>query len=430
VNDAAARILALFAAGQGARAVWLDGGSGTHARGVFGDEPDLHVETDGLEGLAEVEREWGRDRSRAWLGVLSYEAGVDRLLQRASPSRRAPGVSLSRFGAALRLRGDACVGGIGDAQAVAALRERVAGCSPYAPGPWPLSPLSARLSAADYRDRVARARRHIAAGDTYQVNLSQPFDAAWTDEARTRSLPARAADVYGALRQRRPADMGALVGHGSAYVASNSPETLVDVRFGAAEGGGDLVRAWPIKGTRPRGVDPSADARARAELVASEKDRAEHVMIVDLLRNDLGRICVAGSVRAPRVPDVLTLPTVHHLVSEVRGTLRAGVGLRAIVEATFPGGSITGAPKRRTCEIIASLEDHARGVYCGAVVLLEPEGLRMSIPIRTAELDETGLVLCAGGGIVIDSDPEAERMETVVKTLAFAPPEREAERVA
>lgn len=430
MNDAAGRILALVAAGEGSEAVWLDGGPGTTARGVFGLRPDLAVRSHDLGGLHEVERAWIRDRSHVWLGVLSYEAGVDRLLGRSSPPRSQPGVSLARFAGALELRGDAWVGGLGDPRAVAALGDRLASAPPYAEGPWPLEELSARLPAADYRARVARVLGHIAAGDTYQVNLSQPFVAPWTREAAARPLPARVADVYGALRRRRPARMGALVGQGERWLVSNSPETLVDVRFGEGDGGGDLVRAWPIKGTRPRGSDPAADACAQAELLASEKDRAEHVMIVDLLRNDLGRICEPGSVRAPSVPDILTLPTVHHLVSEVRGTLRRGVGLSTIVEATFPGGSITGAPKRRTCEIIETLEDHDRGAYCGAVVLLEPTGLRMSIPIRTGELSNEGLVLCAGGGIVADSDPEAERMETVVKTLAFAPPDRTRDRVA
>ena len=214
--------------------------------------------------------------------------------------------------------------------------------------------------------------------------------------------------------------MGAFIPVGDKFIVSNSPETLVDVRFSAAPDGGDLVRAWPIKGTRPRGANEADDeAQARA-LLASAKDRAEHVMIVDLVRNDLGRVCRAATVRASATPQLLTLPTVHHLVTEVRGSLRRGVGLSEVTEAIFPGGSITGAPKRRTVELIASLETHERGVYCGAIVLLDPTGFRMSIPIRTGMLDDQdGLTLCAGGGIVIDSDPEAERIETETKTLAF-----------
>ncbi|MBC8072973.1 MAG: chorismate-binding protein, partial [Deltaproteobacteria bacterium] len=194
-----------------------------------------------------------------------------------------------------------------------------------------------------------------------------------------------------------------------------------EVRRGVGERGHDLAFSRPIKGTRPRCATPDADARARDELRASEKDRAEHLMIVDLVRNDLGRLAVPGSVVAPSVPTELALPTVHHLVSEVQATLRPGVGLRELVLALLPGGSVTGAPKRRTLEIIESLEHAPRGIYCGAMVLLEPTGLRMSIPIRTGVLDRAGLHLHAGGGIVIDSDPEAERIETWDKTRAFAP---------
>jgi anthranilate/para-aminobenzoate synthase component I len=127
-------------------------------------------------------------------------------------------------------------------------------------------------------------------------------------------------------------------------------------------------------------------------------------------------------VSAAPDPSLLTLPTVHHLVTEVRGTLRDGVGLYEVTAAMFPGGSITGAPKRRTVEIIAQLEDHERGIYCGAIVALDPTGFRMSIPIRTGVIDDDGLTVCAGGGIVIDSDPEAERAETQTKTLAFCRP--------
>ena len=203
------------------------------------------------------------------------------------------------------------------------------------------------------------------------------------------------------------------------WVISNSPETLLDVRQGAGPHGSDIATSVPIKGTRPRAATPEADAAMRAELRASAKDRAEHVMIDDLVRNDLGRLAIAGTVEAPAEPSELALPTVHHLVSEVRAQLRPGVGLPQIVAALVPGGSVTGAPKRRTLEIIEALEGEDRGIYCGALVVLEPGGLRMSIPIRTGWLDEAGLTLHAGGGIVADSDPEAERIETIAKTRAF-----------
>lgn len=423
MDDTAARILALLATGDEPDAVWLDGGPLPGARGLLGVAPSMELQGDALSVLEEVEQQWARDRARPWAGVLTYEAGVDRLFGRAPLRRDRPGVRLRRFEGMLRLSGDAAVGAVGDGRAVARLRAALDRKTPHRAGPWPLQPLAATLPAAEYRARVTRALGHIAAGETYQINLSQPFVAAWTDAGR--SLPAwtRAADVYAWLRGQRPATMGALVGAGERIIVSNSPETLVDVRFGAGDGGGDLVRMWPIKGTRPRGRSAAEDAAACAELFASPKDRAEHVMIVDLVRNDLGRLCRPGTVHAAATPTAMTLPTVHHLVTEVRGTLRPGVGLHALVEATFPGGSITGAPKRRTCELIETLEDHVRGVYCGAVVLLEPDGLRMSIPIRTGELSAEGLQLCAGGGIVIDSEPEAERCETLVKTLAFAPPD-------
>ena len=183
--------------------------------------------------------------------------------------------------------------------------------------------------------------------------------------------------------------------------------------------GGDRARTWPIKGTRPRARDPIVDREAAAELRTNVKERAEHLMIVDLLRNDLGRLARPGSVAAPQSPSLVSLPTVHHLVSEVSCTLRPGWDLSSLFAAIFPGGSITGAPKRRTVELIDSLEGHRRGIYCGAIVLLEPRGLTASIPIRTAVAERSGLTLCSGGGIVADSDPEAERLETLVKASAF-----------
>jgi para-aminobenzoate synthetase component I len=265
---------------------------------------------------------------------------------------------------------------------------------------------------------------HVDAGDTYQVNIAQRFEAAWRRPPQRDELARAVAGAYADLRRRSPATMGALIGHPSrdTWILSNSPETLLDVRFkGAGDGQHDLVRSWPIKGTRPRADTAADDDAHRRELLASSKDAAEHVMIVDLVRNDLGRIAAPGTVSADPVPRLVTLPTVHHLVTEVRATLRHGVSLRELVEATFPGGSITGAPKRRTIEIIDTLEDEARGIYCGALVLLEPTGLRMSIAIRTATADTSGLVLPAGGGIVADSDPESERLETITKTRAFDP---------
>jgi anthranilate/para-aminobenzoate synthase component I len=145
-------------------------------------------------------------------------------------------------------------------------------------------------------------------------------------------------------------------------------------------------------------------------------------MIVDLVRNDLGALAMPGSVSADPVPTLVSLPTVHHLVSEVRARLRPTWTLRGLVDAMFPGGSITGAPKRRTVELIDALEGEARELYCGSLFVLEPDGLRFDIAIRTAIVDPDGLTVRGGGGIVIDSDPESERLETVAKVRAFAGP--------
>jgi para-aminobenzoate synthetase component 1 len=202
---------------------------------------------------------------------------------------------------------------------------------------------------------------------------------------------------------------------GGAALVGNSPE-----RFLALDGHG-AVETRPIKGTRARARVASDDEAARAALIGSQKDRAEHVMIVDLERNDLGRVCETGSVVVDGVARVLSLPTVHHLVSTVRGRLRAGVGLAALLEATFPGGSITGAPKRRAMQIIDELEPAARGPYTGATGWLGAAGdLDLAVAIRTALVCGGQLSLSVGGGIVADSTPEDELAETEVKAAAFA----------
>ncbi len=418
MTDLARQILALAASDPGGALAWLDGGEG---RGWLGLEPDLSIEADSLAPLAEIEALWRAEPQFVWIGHLSYEVGTQALLGRPQRTGRLAGLCMRRYRAALelgptpRMHGSAGAGARLQARLDAAVLEDMSDQT------WPLGPLRARLSAEVYRAKVRAVQALITAGETYQVNLTQAFDAPWAGAWAGRSLAARAAAVYGAIREATPATMGALLagaeGRGAPlWVLSNSPETLLAVEF--AEGG-DLARSWPIKGTRPRGVGPERDAAAAAELLASEKDLAEHVMIVDLVRNDLGRLAIPGTVEAPRRPALVSLPTVHHLVSEVRCTLSPGWTLPALLAAMFPGGSITGAPKRRTAEIIADLEDRPRGLYCGAIVVLAPDGLRCSIPIRTGELDANGLSVQSGGGIVIDSDPEAERLESWAKVRAF-----------
>ncbi|MEM7160036.1 MAG: chorismate-binding protein [Myxococcota bacterium] len=399
---------------------WLDGAA--LGRSFVGAEPDLVIEGDDLRQLDDVELRWHEDPSRVWMGWLTYELGVDHLLGRGAGRGPRPGLCLRRYPAVIEQRpaGTRRVIGNPDAGArLAAVLDRAAASALPNP-PWPLEPLRARITPQEYRAKARQALEYIAAGESYQINLSQPFGSRWKVDAPP-GTPIRVASAYGSLRARRPASMGALIEADSdTWFLSNSPETLLDVRWGEGQGGGPLARSYPIKGTRPRHADPARDEAAKQELSASAKDRAEHLMIVDLVRNDLGRIAIPGTVQAQSEPRPLALPTVHHLVTEVRASLPAATSLRAMVEAVFPGGSITGAPKRRTVELIDSLEQHPRGIYCGAIVLLEPGGLRMSIPIRTGVFDRYGLTLCAGGGIVIDSDPEAERLETIDKTLAFA----------
>jgi para-aminobenzoate synthetase component I len=412
-------IATLVARGTAPEAAWLDGGP--RGRGVFGAFPDEAVEGDDLGLLDDVEARWRRDPEPVWIGWLSYDLGAGSLLGRPPRASRLPGLCLRRYPAVLELQKDRATEH-GHPAALADLRGALAHGGRHPLRQWPWTGLRPRIEPETYRARVDRVLEHVRAGDTYQVNIAQAFEASWLARPQD-GIAAAVAGAYALLRQRAPASMGALVGHPgrAAWVVSNSPETLLDVRFGQAEGGRDLVRSSPIKGTRRRAAEATIDAALRRELQRSSKDAAEHVMIVDLVRNDLGRVAFPGTVTADPVPRIVTLPTVHHLVTEVRAALRPGVSLRELVEATFPGGSITGAPKHRTVEIIDALEGEPRGIYCGALVLLEPTGLRMSIAIRTATVDASGLVLPAGGGIVADSDPESERLETITKTRAFAP---------
>jgi para-aminobenzoate synthetase component 1 len=394
------QILDIAAADQHPGFCWLDGGSETP--GFLGLEPAVEIEGDDLALLDVVEREWRANPTRRWMGWMTYDLGASVLLGSRPRVGRIPGIVMRGYDQTERLE------------------PRPQGLAPPEME-WPLEALRPEVDAETYRALVRLAQEYVRAGETYQVNLSQRFVASFRTQA-PGSVSAAVAAIYAHLLGHTPASMGALIRVGpERWIVSNSPETLIDVRLGAGEDGGDVARSWPIKGTRPRHADSDQDAAAGAELLASEKDRAEHVMIVDLVRNDLGRLARVGSVRAPDRGELVSLPTVHHLVSEVRCTLEPGWSLRGLFEAMFPGGSITGAPKRRTVEIVAELEREPREIYCGAIVSMDAEGLRVSIPIRTGIVDRTGLVLRSGGGIVIDSDPEAERLETLAKARAFDP---------
>jgi para-aminobenzoate synthetase component 1 len=257
--------------------------------------------------------------------------------------------------------------------------------------------LTSNFDRAVYLETVARAIEYIRAGDCFQVNVAQRL-------LYPATVPPL--ELYLRLRKRNAAPFAGYLDLGDYVIASASPERFVRVQEG-------LVETRPIKGTRPRGRTPAEDEARKAELLASAKDRAENVMIVDLLRNDLGRVCRYGSVRVEAVCRLETYRTVHHLVSEVRGCLREGLGPIDLLQAAFPGGSVTGAPKVRAMEIIAELEPNARGPYCGSLGYLGFDGSAdTSILIRTFTIGGGWIQFPVGGGIVADSVPEREYEET------------------
>ncbi len=286
-------------------------------------------------------------------------------------------------------------------------RSDVGGADPGADPDVVPTHFSSRLSRAAYEARVEAVRAAIAAGEIYQANLTRRLDAPFTGDPWP---------LYRRLRTGDPARFAAYLdlgpgpdGHPRAIVSA-SPEPFL-----AATPDGVVV-SDPIKGTRPRGRTPEADRALLRELVASAKDRAENVMIVDVLRNDLGRVCRPGTVRVPRCCRPERAATVWHLVSTVTGQLAAGRDVFDLLAAAFPGGSVTGAPKIRAMEILAALEPVPRGPYTGAAGWIGPDGAMVtSILIRTFVADGRRLTLHVGGGITWRSDPGAEWAETVAK---------------
>ncbi|HXB96783.1 MAG TPA: anthranilate synthase component I family protein [bacterium] len=257
------------------------------------------------------------------------------------------------------------------------------------------------LGAAGYRDRVRRIRRHILDGDLYQANLAHQWSLRY---------PGDPFDLYRRLSALNPSPMAAYADLGTVQLASASPERLFRLE-------GRDVETRPIAGTAPRLGRPGE----REALRRSAKNAAEHVMLVDLERNDLGRVCEPGSVKVSRYRGVETYSHVHHLVSRVRGRLRAGLGLADLLAAGFPGGSITGAPKIRCQEIIHGLEGQARGWYTGSLGWWEPRAGRadLNILIRSIFVKAGRAYASVGAGVVLDSDPQAEWEETLAKSAAL-----------
>ena len=272
-------------------------------------------------------------------------------------------------------------------------------------GPW-MAPGGAQhldfvpqMEKSAFCERVRKAKAYIAAGDIYQVNLSYPWIARWPQDLDPL-------DFYLRLRRSSPAPFGAFLDLGGTQVFSASPECFLKLQ-------GRQVVTRPIKGTRPRGADAAADGQLARVLAASPKERAELVMITDLERNDLGQVCEFGSIRVTGLLDLERYAQVQHLVSTVEGTLRPDVDHVAAFQACFPGGSISGAPKKRALEIIHELEPHRRGLYTGAIGWFGFNGgSQFSIAIRTAWRTGDQVEFHTGSGIVADSDPDFEWEET------------------
>ena len=375
----------------------------------------LSVFTQLVEAEPHLEAPAGLPFAGGAIGYLGFELGrfVERLPATTIDDVGAPDLAMGWYDAALVWDGAASRGWlVGRAEAVCALRERlttprrheVGWCAPRATACEPRS----SFTRPQYLEAVARARRYIEAGDIYQVNLSQRF-----------SMPAHASgfELYSRLREVSPAPFAAYLDfakHGGIEVLSSSPERLL------LADGADL-ETRPIKGTRPRGATAGEDEREAAALLASGKDAAEHVMIVDLERNDLGRIAEVGSVRVRQLAALESYAQVHHMTSIIAARRRPDAGLEATLRAIFPGGSVTGAPKIRALEIIDELEPTVRGVYTGAIGYVSAHGrVDLNVAIRTITLVGGVAHMHVGGAIVADSDPAAEYQETLDKARGMA----------
>jgi para-aminobenzoate synthetase component 1 len=357
---------------------------------IVGVNPEEVVTARGADAFATLD---GLE-SGWWAGFVGYDLGraVERVRPRRPTDPAVPDLALARFDARLVLDHDgARVEGTGRTRRLLGGFLTDAGRTPTAPAAAELEPWSSDLSQEAFEARVRAAIDLIEAGECYQVNLTRRLNC---------PVSADPLALFGALTHHNPAPHAALIRFRGISVVSASPERFLRRR--ACQ-----VETRPIKGT----------AAEAAVLGASAKDRAENVMIVDLARNDLGRVCEFGSVAVPQLCTIEAHPGLHHLVSTVTGTLRAGVGTGALLRATFPPASVTGAPKPRVLQAIEDLEASPRGVYCGAVGWIDAdrEALDLNVAIRTFVTTPAGTELGVGAGIVADSDPAAEWRETELK---------------
>ena len=264
----------------------------------------------------------------------------------------------------------------------------------------------AQITQAQYADKFAKVQAYLLSGDCYQINLTQRFEAQYQGDEW---------QAYLKLRQSNKAPFSAFMRLDNSAALSISPERFISLT-------NKQIQTKPIKGTLPRNSDPKLDAQAAEQLKASEKDRAENLMIVDLLRNDIGKVAKAGSVRVPKIFAIESFPAVHHLVSTITAELDAQHQACSLLKAAFPGGSITGAPKIRAMEIIEELEPSRRNLYCGSIGYVSQDGkMDTSITIRTLVASQGKLYCWAGGGIVADSQVDAEYQETFDKVSRILP---------
>ncbi|MCE7660602.1 aminodeoxychorismate synthase component 1 [Vibrio fluvialis] len=268
------------------------------------------------------------------------------------------------------------------------------------------SPWQSNMTPNSYREKFTQVQEYLLSGDCYQINLAQRFQAHYQGSEWL---------AYLKLEQFNLAPFSAFIRTEQGAILSVSPERFLQVKD-------RIIETKPIKGTRPRSDDPVVDAANAAELAQAEKDQAENLMIVDLLRNDIGRVAKPGSVHVPKLFDIESFPAVHHLVSTIRAELDSQYDCADLLRACFPGGSITGAPKVRAMEIIEELEPHRRSAYCGSIGYISRHGrMDTSITIRTLVAQNQQLYAWAGGGVVADSQCEAEYQETLDKLSRILP---------
>ncbi|MCP9885956.1 anthranilate synthase component I family protein [Synechococcus sp. ATX 2A4] len=408
--------LALATVGGTDGLAWLDGdGSALGRWGLLGVAPLEQVVCRGLPGEPDAADPFAalarlQERPGSWFGWLAYEAGA---WVEPAAHWRSPDMALlwaGRYDPVLRFdlqERRLELEGVDPAR-LTAMAERLAALVPVAGTPADAAGVAAEdwhwhTDPATFARQVADLRHWIAAGDLFQANLTACCEA-------SLAAPPDPLALYGRLRTSCPAPFAGLVVAGDEAVLSASPERFLQV---SATG---WVETRPIKGTRPRHSDPEADAAAAAELITSPKDRAENVMIVDLLRNDLGRVCVPGSIQVPQLVGLESYPQVHHLTSVVEGQLRADRSVVDLLRASWPGGSISGAPKVRACQRLSEREPVPRGPYCGALFRFGADGsFDSNILIRSLMLRGRRLRAHAGCGIVADSDPAAEAEELLWK---------------